>query len=101
MDLEFVNVTTPFENIKDNFKKIKPKEEELKGEINQLLADDLFLNDLAKDTRQELSKYTSASWEYFGESKYNDENLRLLYSALHNYAYLLSRKYFLMKRKLF
>lgn len=100
MDLEFVNVTTPFENIKDNFKKIKPKEEELKGEINQLLADDLFLNDLAKDTRQELSKYTSASWEYFGESKYNDENLRLLYSALHNYAYLLSRKYFLQKRAL-
>jgi hypothetical protein len=100
MDLEFVNVTTPFENIKDNFKKLKAKEEELKTEINQLLADDLFLNDLAKDTRQELSKYTSASWEYFGESKYNDENLRLLYSALHNYAYLLSRKYFLQKRAL-
>ena len=63
MDLEFVNVTTPFENIKDNFKKLKPKEEELKAEINQLLADDLFLNDLAKDTRQELSKYTSSSWD--------------------------------------
>jgi Zn-dependent protease with chaperone function len=100
MDLEFVNVTTPFENIKDNFKKIKAKEEELKTEINQFLADDLFLNEMAKDTRQELSKYTSASWEYFGESKYNDENLRLLYSALHNYAYLLSRKYFLQKRAL-
>jgi Zn-dependent protease with chaperone function len=100
MDLEFVNVTTPFENIKDNFKKLKSKEEELKTEINQFLADDLFLNEMAKDTRQELSKYTSASWEYFGESKYNDENLRLLYSALHNYAYLLSRKYFLQKRAL-
>lgn len=100
MDLEFVNVTTPFENIKDNFKKIKAKEEELKTEINQFLADDLFLNDLAKDTRQELSKYTSASLEYFGENKYNDENLGLLFSALHNYAYLLSRKYFLLKKVL-
>jgi Zn-dependent protease with chaperone function len=100
MDLEFVNVTTPFENIKANFKKIKAKEEELKTEINQFLADDLFLNEMAKDTRQELSKYTSASWEYFSENKYNDENLGLLFSALHNYAYMLSRKYFLLKKVL-
>ncbi len=99
-DLQFTSVTTPFEQIRANFKRIKPSEELLKIEINQLLDDAIFQSEITTDIKEKLEKYTSTTLEYFGGVSYFDENLNILYTAINNYGYLLSRKYFLMKRKL-
>lgn len=37
---------------------------------------------------------------YFANNKYIDEELNILYSALNNYIFLLSRGYFLIKKEL-
>jgi hypothetical protein len=99
-DLQFTSVTTPFEQIRTNFKRIKPTEELLNIEINKLLTDTIVRSEITHEIKEILEKYTSTSLEYFGGVSYFDENLNILYTSINNYGYLLSRKYFLMKRKL-
>ncbi|MBP1617435.1 MAG: hypothetical protein H6Q14_1262 [Bacteroidetes bacterium] len=99
-DLQFTSVKTPFEEIRANFKRIERTEELLKIEISQLLSDALFETEITLDIKEKLEKYASTTLEYFGGVSYFDENLHILYSAVNSYGYLLSRKYFLMKRKL-
>ncbi len=97
-ELQFVSVTTPFEQIKSNFENLKPIEENLKREIGLLLSDDKIKSEITNEIRDDLQRYSSKTLEYFGGTSYFDDNLNILYKAMHNYSFLLSRKYFLMKK---
>ena len=99
-ELEFVSVTTPFEKIKSNFENIKPTEAALKQAIAMLLTDSYLQSEIPDAMKENFKHYLSQPWEYFGGVSYFDENLSVLYTALHHFAYLLSRKYFLMKKEL-
>lgn len=99
-ELEFVGTTTPFEQIRINLNRIKLIEENLKIEISQLMSNNLYTTEISDEIQQNLRQYTSATWEYFNGTNYNEQNLDILYKALTNYAYLLSRGYFLMKKKI-
>lgn len=96
--LQFVSVTTPFEQITANFIRIKPLEEQLKKEIPLLLSDSVLVDDISIEIKDSLELYISKTWEYFGKVRYYDNNLNIFYSAIHNYSFLLFRKYFLMKK---
>lgn len=98
--LQFVSVVTPLDQIIRNLKGIKPTEEKIKQEIDLLLIDDFLKAEITAEIRDNWEKYRATSLEYFGEVSYNDDNLNILYKALHDYAYILSRKYFLIKKKL-
>ena len=93
-----MSVTTPVEDIKSNFRQIKRIENELKQEIIQLLSDSVLKFEITQKIRDDLEKYTSQTWEYFGQTTYFDDNLSILYEAMNNYSFLLSRKYFLIKK---
>jgi len=99
-DLQFLNVITPYDEIKSNFDRIKSKEDFLKQEIKSLLADDLLQSEITSDIRENLEKYTSKSWQYFSKDSYFEDSLNLLYSAMYNYSFLISRRYFLLKKTL-
>jgi len=99
-ELQFTSVTTPFEQIKANFSKIKSTEKLLKEELNQLLSDSILQNEITTETKEKIEQYISKTLDYFGVTTYFNENLDILYTAIHNYGYLLSRKYFLMKREI-
>lgn len=99
-ELQFVNVSTPFEQIRANFMRIKPMEVSLKKEINQLLSDCKLRTEITEELKEKLELYTSQTLEYFGGVSYFDDNLSTLYTAIHQYAFLLSRKYFLMKKEI-
>jgi len=98
--LQFVSLTTPFDKIKSNFKEIEPDEALLKSELNLLLLDSLLKNEITLELKEKLAQFSSAKLDYFGGVSYDEENLDLLFSAINTYAYLLSRKYFIMKRNL-
>ena len=98
--LQFVSLTTPFDKIKSNFKEIEPDEALLKSELNLLLSDSLLKDEITVELKEKLAQFSSAKLEYFGGVSYDEENLDLLFSAINTYAYLLSRKYFIMKRNL-
>jgi hypothetical protein len=53
-DLQFTSVTTPFEQIRANFKRIKPTEELLKIEINQLLGDAIFHSEITMEIKENI-----------------------------------------------
>ena len=44
--------------------------------------------------------YLPEHLQYFGNEMYFDKNLETLFAALENYAFLLSRNYFLTKKNL-
>ena len=98
--LQFVRVTTPYDEIKANFRNIRPKEELLKREINLLLADSTIQSEITVEAREKIEHYIAEKLNYFGGTTYFDENLDLLFAAVHNFGFMLSRKYFLLKREI-
>lgn len=99
-ELHFVNITTPFEQITANFAKIKPLEESLKSEISKILTDNLYQTEITEEIKQSFELYISKTRKYFSGTDYYSENLNILFTALSNYAYLLSKGYILMKKRI-
>ncbi|WP_025743683.1 M48 family metalloprotease [Aquimarina pacifica] len=98
--LQFVNFAIPFDEIKSNFRKIKPFENELKEGIRQVLNTYKFPSEITKEARENFELFLSKDWEYFGNEKYFDDQLTVLFTSLSNFEYLLSRAYFLHKKEL-
>uniref|UniRef100_F4CAK3 Peptidase M48 domain-containing protein n=1 Tax=Sphingobacterium sp. (strain 21) TaxID=743722 RepID=F4CAK3_SPHS2 len=98
--LQFVNRTTPTDEINANFQYMTPLEESFKTEIRGLMDNRIYLNALTTDIKDDFENYLSKTWNYFDGSTYNDENLNRLFTALNNFAYLMSRGYFLAKKQL-
>ncbi|QDH78610.1 M48 family metalloprotease [Echinicola soli] len=98
--LDFVSVTTPFDQIHSNFERIKPLEEHLKNELQGFLEDPAFRQEVTIEMQEAFEKYLSKPWKYFGNETYFDANLEVLFTAMNFYAVLLSRSYFVMKRNL-
>jgi len=97
--LEFVAVTTPFEQIRTNLNSIKPLEETLKREIAQMFTEDIYQPEITPEIRENFERYSAKELTYFNGTSYNEDNLSVLYAAMNNFAYLMSRRYFLMKKK--
>lgn len=98
--LQFVNFTTPFDQIKSNFRGIKSLESELKDGIKQVSGSNIYTSEITKEMRDNFESYISEELEYFGHERYFDKNLEVLFTSLNNYGYLLSRGYFLNKKEL-
>lgn len=99
-ELYFINYTTPIEQIKSNFSKVEVLEKQLKKEISEILKNPDYETEITTEIKENLELYLSNPWQYFGNDKYFDENLEILFSAMNNYAFLLSRGFFLTKQKL-
>ncbi len=99
-ELYFINYTTPIEQIKSNFSKVEVLEKQLKKEISEILKNPDYETEITPEIKENLELYLSNPWQYFGNDKYLEENLEILFSAMNNYAFLLSRGFFLTKQKL-
>ncbi|WP_341215023.1 M48 family metallopeptidase [uncultured Wocania sp.] len=97
--LQFISVTTPFDQIKSNFIKVKSLEAKLKENIKQFIVDDKYKTEITKDIKESFENYLLKEWQYFGNQNYIDKNLETLFMALNNYAYILSKGYFLHKKE--
>lgn len=98
--LQFINTELPFDEIRANFLKMELLEEKFKNEIKSMLEDSKYENDITKRVKTIFDLYLSKKWPYFGNEKYFDKNLEILFSALNTYNFLLSRGYFYIKQKL-
>lgn len=96
--LEFVHQTTPFEKIRANLVDVEILEKKLKKEISGILEDPDFKGEMTDEMVRNFGLYLSRNWQYFGVESYIDQNLEILFTALNNYAYLLSRLHQVMKR---
>jgi Zn-dependent protease with chaperone function len=96
----FINEETPFDEIKKNFRNIKVHEVKLKESIKALMEDKEYSAEIDEDMQRNFDLYISQSWQYFSDDRYLDNELQILFTALNNYYYLISRGYFVMKREL-
>lgn len=99
-NLQFVQYTLPVEEIHQNFNRLKPKEQELKGHLRNFLDDSKCQSEITSEIRENMELYISKEWKYFGNVMYYDKNLEILQIALQNFIYVASRKYFLLKKEL-
>ncbi len=100
-DLQFINQVTKIDQIRDNFQNIEPLEIKLKENIKKLIQNENYQSEITKEIKGNFEQYLSRQqWRYFGDDKYYDNSLEILFTAIENYSHLLSRGYFIKKRKL-
>lgn len=96
----FVSVTTPFEQIKKNFRKHIPLESKLKDELKIILANPLLEDDINEQARKDLQYYVDNQLIYFNNNEYFNDHLQHLFFAMNSYQYYIARNYFLLKKRL-
>jgi len=98
--LQFLNETTPYDQIKANFVSINTLELKLKEQIKTLMEDENFNNEISADIKENFDLYLSKKWTYFHGERYYEQSLEVLFNAVNNYSFLLSRAYFTLKKDL-
>jgi Zn-dependent protease with chaperone function len=98
--LQFINLNTPFDLIRSNFRGVDPLEIELKSSIKELLEDIRYQPEITQAIKESFELYLSKQWLYFGHEQYYNDNLDVLFTALNNYAFLLSKGFFSLKKEL-
>ncbi|MBD0830611.1 M48 family metalloprotease [Aestuariibaculum sediminum] len=98
--LQFVSQVTPVDKIRANFINIQALEIKLKDQIKAILKDPKLISEMTKEMTDNFEAYLSKQWIYFGNENYFDKNLQMLYIAMNNFIYLLSREQFLLKKEL-
>ena len=101
----FMRVQTSYEVILHELKNLKKIEATFKGNLSELLDLDYlaeFVSSGILDAQifEDIEFYCSKDWEYFGGSRYIDENLEVFNKAVNIYHYLLTRIPFLLKKQL-
>lgn len=97
MATRFINVETPFDQIIKNFKKVYDLEIAFKEDIRTLLANKSVVGEITPSMQDNFNNYLSKDWHYFYNDEYYNDVLQILFTAMNNYQYLLSRNYFLLK----
>ncbi len=98
--LQFINFHTDYESIRSNFKKIKALEFKLKKEINSLLENEKYREEITPQIKENFEKYIAEDLPYFGNTMYFDNNLAILFAALQDFIFILMRGYFITKKEL-
>jgi hypothetical protein len=57
-------------------------------------------SEITEVMRQNMEKYLSVEFVFFGNGSYYDDNLQIFFGAVNDFNYLLSRIYFLSKKEL-
>lgn len=94
-ETNFVQFTTPFEEIMAKFQDFRKTEKLLKDFISELLANtNLTINE---DTRSIFETYLKEELNYFIHSVYKDENLDILFRSLGKIVDVVNENYLLVK----
>ena len=97
---QFIHKITPIKEIKTNFLKLQPLEQTLKESIRELLADEMFEQEITEEVKETFDQYLSKDWPYFEQDQYFDDQLELLFSVMGTFYYVLSDRYFRFKKQL-
>lgn len=99
-NLQFVSHTTSYDQIARNFAALRSKEKEVKSDIKLMLEDVNLQEEMNNAMRENFTKYVAKDYNYFAGEMYMQKNLEMLFTALNDYAFLLSRNYFIKKKEL-
>jgi len=98
--LQFINHATSHEEIQNHFRQLESQEMIFKDAVKKMLANSRFQEEITGVIKENLELYLSHDWVYYTSDQYEHDNLGVLFTAMHYYTYLLSRAFFLQKKKL-
>lgn len=98
--LQFISVETPLEDITLNFRKLFPLEKQLKEAIQELITDKQFEAELTTEVKENFYQYTSQHLRYFDGASYEEDHLKILYTALNDFNNLISNRHSALKKEL-
>lgn len=97
-ETQFIQYTTPFEVIEENFDKFVSTEKILKEQIIKLLALPM-VNMVSQEIKDRLSSYLKKEkLFYFNGKSYRDDELDILFNAIHAYRDMLYQMYIETKK---
>ncbi len=99
---DFVEQTTPYEQIERNLAAIKTIEIQFKKSLSELLANttEVMQGEISEVVLQQIEKYQATDWVYFERPDYHNDNLEFLFKTMEHFRDILYRAYFLYKRDL-
>ncbi|RRJ92276.1 hypothetical protein EG240_03620 [Paenimyroides tangerinum] len=98
--LVFMNKQSSIPVIQENLKIMKPFEEVFKTHLKELVATDLFQNDINEERRKLIINYIDNDEAYLRNEQWNDPALNLLFDCLRNISYIHSDLIFTAKKNL-
>jgi len=98
--LYFIQVSTPFDQIRQNFLLVKKIEIQFRADVSQLLNGKLYEDEVTKEIRDRFERYLSKEWVYFTANTYHHEELDLLFKTLVDFQYVLHNTNFKKKKAL-
>jgi len=98
--LYFIQVSTPFAEIRQNFLLVKKVEIQFRIDVSQLLSGQLYQEAVTTEIRERFERYLSKEWLYFTVNTYHQEELDLLFKTLMDFQYVLHNTNFRKKKAL-
>ena len=96
----FMHSTTPFNVIKKNMVVVKKEEKKFKESILSILADEDYVDGFSEGVKLRFEEYLKYDYKYFGADLYFDEELKVLFQAMADYADVITDIHFKAKKKL-
>jgi Zn-dependent protease with chaperone function len=97
---EFLQHTTPFEVIEQNFSELYQDELKLKAKINVILDNEKYNSIITTSMKNNFRKYNNSNLTYFMGNAYNDDSLSILFNVLNDYYYVAAQSNYIHKKKL-
>ncbi len=97
---EFIGQNLELYEIENKFKVLIPKENAWKKQIKGLLEEPLLQESITPEIREGFEKYLAEQLQYIGKTRYYENNLQILFGALHAFSFLMGRLHFLKKKAL-
>ncbi|HTF80501.1 MAG TPA: hypothetical protein VL947_02205, partial [Cytophagales bacterium] len=96
----FMQYTTTIPEIKSNMARVYTKEAIIKERLTQLLENPALEKVIDVETKQEVQRYLTKRWEYFGHDTYYEGTLHMMYRSVDAFYRLSQEQSFLEKKKL-
>lgn len=99
-NLQFISHSLPVEQITANFSQLETDERKFKELVSSLLAAEVIQTEINEEVRKNFESYLSKQLVYFAGDVYYEENLKVLFTAINDYAHLSAKTHFLLKKQL-
>ncbi len=88
------------EEIKHHVDRLNIAEQGFKGQVNELLNEAVYQGAVSPEIRQHFTAYLSRDWMYFIRTKYDHDALKVLFTCINDFRFVLSDTFFVLKKEL-
>ncbi|MEO6721055.1 MAG: M48 family metallopeptidase [Ferruginibacter sp.] len=97
---QFLHVTNSYEVIESSLAALKEVEKEFKQEISKLLKEQLYEPAITRAINDNFNAYLLKNWRYFTRPEYDNDSLKIMFTAMSDFQLVMSETFLNRKRVL-